>query len=133
MTVRYRLVGIALMLMVFAGAPSSESRAGKEPDPEPPVLAKEGILGVWVAKNAELPKGSTIEFRKGGKLTIKVKPPGMNAVPIQGTWKVAGKKLDIVTLDANGEGSEWSAKIKRLTKKELVLVDKKRQTEFSRK
>jgi uncharacterized protein (TIGR03066 family) len=125
------VVIVALFVFASASAPCSMAQLGKEADPEP--AGK--LIGLWViAERDGLPKGSTIEFRKQGKLTITVQPPGMKAVPIKGTYKVVGKKIDIVTFDANGEPSKGFAKIKVLTTKRLVLVNEKGQEdEFTKK
>jgi uncharacterized protein (TIGR03066 family) len=124
------VVLVALFLFASASAPCGAAPARKKGRGAPARL-----IGVWVAAKGEgLPRGSTLQFRRKGKLTITVQPPGGKAVPIQGTYKVAGKKIDLVTFDANGEPSKGSAKIKVLTAKRLVLVDEKgQQNEFVKK
>jgi uncharacterized protein (TIGR03066 family) len=125
------IVVVALTMLASSDTPGGAQKAGKGTCPEPPTKS---LVGVWVPVNDEMPKGSTIEFDKQGNLTITVKPPGMNAVPIKGTYKVKGKRIDIVTFDANGERSKDSGTIKVLTAKRLVLVDSKgRKSEFTRK
>lgn len=123
------VVVVALSVFASATAPFCVAH-GKEKDPEPPGK----LIGVWVATRGELPRGSTIEFRKKGKLTITVRPPGMKAVPIEGTYKTAGKKIDLVTFDANKEQSKEVITIKSLTAKRLVLVaEKGQEAEFAKK
>jgi uncharacterized protein (TIGR03066 family) len=84
------------------------------------------IIGVWELVKGESP-GSTVEFTRDGKLKInaKVKDKEVNA---DGTYKIEGDKLK-VTLSFKGKTITETNKIKKLTEKELILVDEEGKVE----
>jgi uncharacterized protein (TIGR03066 family) len=90
------------------------------------------IVGVWeVAKSEDLPPGSTIEFAKDGKFTVKVK--GEKEEVGTGTYTIAKAKLT-VKLKFGDAAFEQAATIKKLTPTELHLEgDDKKVDEFKRK
>lgn len=90
------------------------------------------IVGVWeVAKSKDLPTGSTIEFAKDGKFTVKVK--GEKEEVGTGSYAIDKTKLT-VKLKFGDQAFEQSATIKKLTPTELHLEgDDKLVDEFKRK
>lgn len=90
------------------------------------------IVGVWeVTKSADLPPGSTIEFAKDGKFTVKVK--GEKDEVGTGSYKVEKTKLT-VKVKFGDATIEQSAAIKKLTATELQLEGEDKKTdEFKRK
>jgi uncharacterized protein (TIGR03066 family) len=84
------------------------------------------IIGVWELVKGESP-GSTVEFTRDGKLKVhaKVKDKEVNA---DGTYKIEGDKLK-VTLTFKGKTILETNKIKKLTEKELILVDEEGKVE----
>jgi uncharacterized protein (TIGR03066 family) len=127
------IVVLVVLSMFVSGVGAALALFDEKDHPEPP-LTEANLIGVWEAKK-ELPPGSTIEFRKKGKMTITVKPPKMSAVPLEGTYKIVpGKKIEMVSFDANGERSGETWKMKVFTKKRLVFADKKgKELELTRK
>ena len=93
---------------------------------------KEKIVGIWEPTKGELPKGSTVEFTKDGKLKVVVKIED-KSITLEGTYTVDGDKVKTVLKDEGQERKE-DLKIKTLNDKELVLVDDKGMAEeFKRK
>ena len=90
------------------------------------------IVGVWEAAKGDLPKGSTVEFTKDGKLklTLKVEDKTLTA---DGSYTVDGEKVNVV-LKFEGQEQKQTLKIKTLTDKMLVTIDEKgMEDEFTRK
>jgi uncharacterized protein (TIGR03066 family) len=90
------------------------------------------IVGVWdVVKSKDLPAGSTIEFAKDGKFTVKVK--GEKDEVITGSYALEKTKLT-VKLKFGDQAFEQSAVIKKLTPTDLHLEDDEKMVgEFKRK
>jgi uncharacterized protein (TIGR03066 family) len=83
------------------------------------------IIGVWELIKGEeevLPKGSLVEFTKDGKLKLTLKVDGKDLV-IEGTYKVAGDKLEMTVKAPDDTEMKQSVTIKNLTQKELTLTD----------
>jgi uncharacterized protein (TIGR03066 family) len=120
-----RLYSLALALLSTAGPAVADKKA------EPPGKAEQ-LVGQWVPgkDNPDLPKGSTVQFHKNGKLTITVIEPKLGPIPINGKYKLTGDKLELTTEDANGESSTSAVKVKVLTAKRLVWIDEKGKGEF---
>jgi uncharacterized protein (TIGR03066 family) len=90
---------------------------------------KEKIVGTWELvktvtgeKTDTLPPGSeiTVEFTKDGKIITNLKLPG-NAQTLKGIYEVDGDMLTSKIADEK----PFTAKIKSLTDKELVIEQKK--------
>jgi uncharacterized protein (TIGR03066 family) len=125
MTTLFRVV---VAFLVAAAPPGGK-------DPDPPKVDLKHLVGVWVIAKGDWPKGSTVEFRKDGTMTITIQTPGLGPVPVEGKYKAAGKtKLDTTTYDLNGTADKGTMEIKVLTAKRLVIAGEKgRDEEFTRK
>ncbi|QDU19061.1 lipocalin family protein [Urbifossiella limnaea] len=119
---RLSAFGVGLAVVLVLGG-TARTRAQDEPTK---------IVGVWeVTKAGDLPLGSTIEFAKDGKFTVKVK--GEKDEVGTGTYAVAKTKLT-VKLKFGDASFEQSAEIKKLTATELHLLgDDNKTEEFKRK
>ncbi|MBI3410851.1 MAG: hypothetical protein HY040_21145 [Planctomycetes bacterium] len=86
------------------------------------------LVGVWeVTKSDEAPPGATVEFTKDGKIKLRAKVKDME-IKVDGTYEV--KKDQIVTKVTFGDKSKTEAHtIKKLTDKELILMDEKVKVE----
>jgi uncharacterized protein (TIGR03066 family) len=93
---------------------------------------KTKIVGVWEVVKGEAPKGATMEFTKDGKLKFTVEVEGKK-VTVEGTYEVDGESIKTVGKGPDGKEHKETAKIKKLTDKELVIEDEKGKTdEFKR-
>jgi uncharacterized protein (TIGR03066 family) len=119
---RLTAFGVGLAAVLVLGGPTT-TRAQDEGTK---------IVGVWeVTKSVDLPTGSTIEFAKDGKFTVKVK--GEKEEVGTGTYAIQKAKLT-VKLKFGDAAFEQSATIKKLTATELQLEgDDKKTDEFKRK
>jgi len=120
---RVSAFGVGLVaVLVLAGGPH-RARAQDE---------AKNIVGVWqVSKSGDLPAGSTIEFAKDGKFTVRVK--GEKEEVGTGSYTVQQTKLT-VKLKFGDQSFEQAATIKKLTPTELHLEgDDKKVDEFKRK
>jgi uncharacterized protein (TIGR03066 family) len=90
------------------------------------------LVGLWeVTKGEDVPKGTTVEFTKDGKLKLhaKVDDKDLNA---SGTYKVEGNKLT-VTVEFGGKSDTHTDTISKLSDDQLILEnDKGKTTEFKR-
>ena len=118
---RLSAFGVGLAVVLVLGGPAS-TRAQDEATK---------IVGVWEAtKSTDLPAGSTLEFAKDGKFTVRVK--GEEQVGT-GTYKIEKARLT-VKLTFGDLKTEQSATIKKLTATELQLEGEDKKTdEFKRK
>lgn len=108
-------VVIALLATSF-GAVQGQDKVGK--------ANKDKLMGLWeCVKGANVPKGSLLQFGKDGKVRITVKAEGQT-LNIEGQYAVEGDTLHIIHKAEGAKESKDSAKIKKLTDKELVIVDK---------
>src|SRR5262249_5358453 len=84
---------------------------------------KEKIIGTWEIVKSEggVPPGTTLEFTKDGKLTIKVKVDD-KTVTVSGTYAIDGDKLKTVVKIDDKEMKETMT-IKTLTDKSFVTVN----------
>jgi uncharacterized protein (TIGR03066 family) len=95
---------------------------------------KEKIVGTWELVKSEggVPPGTTLEFTKDGKLTIKVKVED-KSITVSGTYAIDGDKLKTVVKIDDKETKETMT-IKTLTDKSLVTLNEKKETdEFKKK
>jgi uncharacterized protein (TIGR03066 family) len=100
-----------------------------------PKTNKEKIVGVWELSKSEdknAPVGATVEFTKDGKMIVKFKMED-KAVTIEGTYTIEKDSITSVLKHDDQEMKE-TVTIKKLTDKELVVVDGKGKTdEFKKK
>jgi uncharacterized protein (TIGR03066 family) len=109
------------------GGTSGGDGAGKPPS------NKDKILGAWeVAKSEQVPKGSSLEFLKDGKVTMIVKE-GKTETKMGGTYTVEGDKVTIITKGRDGKEHKDPATIVKLTDTELVTRDDKGKTDEYKK
>lgn len=80
------------------------------------------LLGKWEMTRGEA-KGSTAEFSKDGKIKVAINRGGKTNTR-EGTYKLTGDTLELTDKQGGKERTE-SFKVKTLTDKELVLVDKR--------
>ena len=109
---------LGLALIGTAGAPGDNAKK---------------LVGTWEVVKSETgaPPSATVEFTKDGKLKLKAKL-GDKELVIDGTYKVKGDKLD-VTLEFMGKSKSESSTIKKLTEKQLIVVDEMgKSDEFKR-
>ena len=95
---------------------------------------KEKIVGTWEIVKSEggVPPGTTLEFTKDGKITIKVKIDD-KIITVSGTYAIDEDKLKTVVKIDDKEMKETMT-IKTLTDKSLVTVNEKKETdEFKKK
>ena len=86
-------------------------------------LAKGKLVGVWEStKSEDLPKGSTVEFTKDGKLILEVK--AKETVKLEGKYAVEGNKVNI-TLVIEGKEQKETLVVTKLTDTDLVTKDEK--------
>jgi uncharacterized protein (TIGR03066 family) len=83
------------------------------------------LIGVWEVTKSDsgAPKGTTVEFTKDGKMIMKAKFMDKELV-INGTYKVKGDTVTAI-FSEGGKTKEDPATIKKLTDKELIVVDGK--------
>jgi uncharacterized protein (TIGR03066 family) len=120
-------------LLICAGLGWPARADDKKADPkDPPSVEK--LLGVWeITKGEGAPPGTTVEFKKEGKLEINVDLNG-KGLKIEGTYKLDGGKLTVSVKGPGGKDDTEIETIKTLTKDALVTVDDKgKETEFKRK
>jgi uncharacterized protein (TIGR03066 family) len=92
------------------------------------------IVGVWELTKAggELPKGSTVEFAKGDKLSVTAKIENAE-MKFEGTYKLAKDKLT-VKLKINEQEVEHTVTVKKLTDDTLELEDEDKKVDvFTKK
>jgi len=115
---------IALTLAALALLPLSVRAADKDDK-----AAK--LIGKWEAVKGEIPAGSTAEFSKDGKLTVTVKREDKN-VRHEATYKFDGDTIKF-TATRDGQERTETMKVKKLTDKELVVVDPRgKEVEFKK-
>ena len=91
-----------------------------------PEIKKDKIVGRWKVIEG-LPKGSTVEFTKDGKLTLTVDMDG-NKMTIQGTYSIEGDKLKS-TLKVGDNDVDDEDTIKVLSDDKLTLITKDGKTQ----
>jgi uncharacterized protein (TIGR03066 family) len=90
------------------------------------------IVGTWKPTKGEIPGGATVEFTKDGKMKLTVTFSGQT-VTGEATYKVEGDRITTTRTGPDGKEKVATAKIKKLTSKELVIEDDKgRAMEFKR-
>lgn len=122
-----KALGLALVgFLVFGLTAVAQADDKKEP------TNKEKIVGIWEPAKDELPKGSTVEFTKDGKLKV-ILDFEEKKITLYGIYELEGDKLKTVIQDEGKEQKE-TLKIKTLTDKELVLLNEEGKVEeFKRK
>jgi len=80
------------------------------------------LVGKWEMTKGEA-KGTTAEFTKDGKVKVGLKR-GDKTETKEGTYKIDGDTLKLSSTEGGKERTE-SFKVKSLTDKELVLVDRR--------
>jgi uncharacterized protein (TIGR03066 family) len=86
------------------------------------------LVGVWeITNNKEAPPGATIEFTRDGKMKMRAKL-GEKELKIDGTYELKGETI-VSKLSFGGKTKIESSKIRKLTEKELVIVDEKGKVE----
>lgn len=116
---------VAALLATSLVAAQDDDKVGK--------ANKEKLIGLWeCVKGSNVPKGSLLHFAKDGKLRITIKAD--QTLNIEGQYAVTGDTLHIIhKLDGVKETKD-SAKLKKLTDKELVMVDKDgKEDEYKKK
>jgi uncharacterized protein (TIGR03066 family) len=105
----------------------SPAAHGQDPTKKPA-----SIVGTWRPTKGEIPAGATVEFTKDGKMKLTVTVSGQT-VTGEATFKVDGDRITTSRLGPDGKEKADTAKIKKLTDKELVIEDDKgRALEFKR-
>jgi uncharacterized protein (TIGR03066 family) len=94
--------------------------------------AKGKIVGVWEVASGDLPKGSTIEFTKDGKVKFEIKAEGKNVSEV-GTYVLDGETIKTAHQGKDGKDVKEVHKIKKLTDSELVTEDEKGKVEEFKK
>jgi uncharacterized protein (TIGR03066 family) len=94
-------------------------------------IAKDKLVGVWEAAKGDLPKGSTVEFTKDGKLHIVVKDND-KTFKVDGSYAVDGDKLKIVTV-FEGKEDKQTITVTKLTDTDLVTKDEKNMVDEFKK
>ncbi len=119
-TVRFYLVlPVVLGLTVALGAATREDKLGE--------VSKEKLVGVWEVTKGELPKGSTMEFTRDGKVKVVLKVD-KEQVTITGTCVLDAENLKMV-LAVDGKEIKDTWKVVKLSDTELALKDEKNMVE----
>jgi uncharacterized protein (TIGR03066 family) len=105
---------------------------GAEPREDTKVeVTKEKLVGIWEPTKSELPKGSTLEFIKDGKVKLTLKAD-KEVVVLDGTYVIDGDSLKMAML-IDGKETKDTLKVIKLTGTELALKDDKNMVdEFKR-
>jgi len=113
------LVGMILALGGLATAAQKDDDNAKK------------IVGKWeiTKSDSDLPKGSTVEFTKDGKMTALLKGDDLK---LEGTYKVEKDKLT-VKLKAGDQSIEETVTITKLTDDALELKDKDNKVDVFKK
>lgn len=124
-----RLFAVALGAAVFGLAGFAGAQDKKDDGKDYAKL----IVGKWEVdkSGSDLPKGSTLEFTKDGKMTAVVKADGQE-LKIEGTYKVEKDKLT-VKLKLGDQEIDETATIKKLTDDALHLEDKDKKVDEFKK
>jgi uncharacterized protein (TIGR03066 family) len=86
------------------------------------------LVGVWeITNNKEAPPGATVEFTRDGKMTVRAKV-GEKELKIEGTYELKDDAI-VTKLSVGGKTKTESNKIRKLTEKELIIVDEKGKVE----
>jgi uncharacterized protein (TIGR03066 family) len=86
------------------------------------------LVGVWeITNNKEAPPGATIEFTRDGKLMMRAKV-GEKELKFDGTYELKDQTI-VSKVSFAGKTKTESNKIKKLTEKELVIVDEQGKVE----
>jgi uncharacterized protein (TIGR03066 family) len=86
------------------------------------------LVGVWeITNNKEAPPGATVEFTRDGKMKVRAKV-GEKELKIDGTYELKDDAI-VSKLSVGGKTKTESNKIRKLTEKELVIVDEKGKVE----
>jgi uncharacterized protein (TIGR03066 family) len=99
---------------------------GEIPEEKKGVDEWKGIVGKWqLTKRAgeNAPRGCSLELTGDGKVNVTVIAAD-RMVSEQGTYKVTGNKIKIMLTPINGENRRYeeTLEIKRLTRRELVVI-----------
>jgi uncharacterized protein (TIGR03066 family) len=120
---------LAIVILVGSGRVNSATAAKEKTNAEK-------IVGVWEMTKVpkDVPKGSTAEFTKDGKVKMTFKIGDKTLEP-QGTYKVEGDKLITTIKGPDGNEHTDTGTIKTLTNTTLVIRDSKtkEEAEFKRK
>ncbi len=108
------LVRTVVAVLVAAGLTAS-GRAADKAD------LKKQLLGKWEAVTADegaLPKGSTVEMTKDGKLKV-VSKRGDQEMSHDGTYAVEGDTIKVTTKTADGQERSFKVKIDKISATEM--------------
>jgi uncharacterized protein (TIGR03066 family) len=120
-------VGVAFVLALTV-AFWAHNASGKDAKAD---LAKGKLVGVWEStKSEDLPKGSTVEFTKDGKLALQVK--AKETVKLEGKYTIDGDKINISVL-VEGKEEKDVLTVTKLTDTELVTKDSKNKIDEYKK
>ncbi len=105
-------------------------------DPKKADISKDKLIGVWESvkepvQKDDLPKGSTVEFAKDGKLHVEIK--AKDIIKIDGTYVLEGDMLKIVLTAEGKEPHKETLKVTKLTDTELVTKDEKNMVDEFKK
>jgi uncharacterized protein (TIGR03066 family) len=89
--------------------------------------AKKLVGGCEITNNKEAPPGATVEFTRDGKMQMRAKV-GEKELNIDGTYELKDDAI-VSRLSIGGKTKTESNKIRKLTEKELVIVDEKGKVE----
>jgi len=86
------------------------------------------LVGVWeITNNKDAPPGATVEFTRDGKMKLRANV-GEKELKIDGTYELKDDAV-VTKLSVGGKTKTESNKIRKLTEKELVIVDEKGKVE----
>lgn len=111
-------VALGVVMAVAAGLPADD-KAEK--------IDANKLLGKWEPKMTKTGSQVTVEFAKGGKLTITAFPNGKE-FKLEGTYKLDGNKLTVAAKKGGKEDTETMTVLK-LTDAELVTKDSRGKEE----
>lgn len=122
------LVRTVLAVLVAAGLTASAGAADKAD-------LKKQLVGKWEAVKADegaLPKGSTIEMMKDGKLKVVAKKGG-EEMSHDGTYVVDGDSIKVTTTTADGKERSFKVKIDKISDTEMeATTDQGKKNTFKK-
>jgi uncharacterized protein (TIGR03066 family) len=123
---RFTVAGAFVLALTVAFC--ADKTSGKDAKAD---LAKGKLVGVWeITKSEDLPKGSTVEFTKDGKLLLQVK--AAEVVKLDGKYTIEGDKINI-TVVVEGKEEKDILTVTKLTDTELVTTDSKNKIDEFKK
>jgi len=113
---RLTVAALALGLVYMAAAVGAAEKGGAGPNPEL-------LVGKWeVTKGQTLPKGSSVEFAKDGKVKLNITDMG-KTLSLAGSYAVDGSTLKVTLKGPDGKDSTEKMTIEKLSATDFATKD----------